>query len=141
MFDRIENLFEEIKPDVDFCSLRYVREQSEELSVRQDVPEPVSTFEDSGVMLTVIHGSGLGYAATSDLTRNGLAAAAKRAVAFARATSGRSVVDFSQIEMVSSSGEYAGPEKIPWSSVSDGDKFDLLRKVSSSLKTDDRIVD
>ena len=70
--DSLVERFHQAVPAVDFCSLRYVRERSEYLDVRQDVLQPVATSEDSGVMLTVYDGGGMGYSATSDLSLSGL---------------------------------------------------------------------
>ncbi len=50
---RLAERFRQTAPPVDFCSLRYVRERSEFLAVRQDVLQPVATSEDRGAMLTV----------------------------------------------------------------------------------------
>jgi predicted Zn-dependent protease len=125
----------------DFCSLRFVCEKDEWVSVRQDVPEPVRRGEDAGVMITVMHGGGLGYAATCDLTDAGLKAAAKRARQFADCTAGRSVTDFRTIEMPASRGEYSGPAEKPWADVSLGEKFDRLRAACAAMRIDDRIVD
>ena len=74
--DSIARRFREVAPAVDFCSLRVVEEQSELLQVRKDVLQPVKQSTDLGAMVTVVAGSGLGYAATSDLSASGLRAAA-----------------------------------------------------------------
>ena len=75
MLDTLQRDFRSIAPAVDFCALRFVEESSEYLQVRQDVPEPPQLAVNRGAMVTVIHAGGLGYAATSDLSRSGLAAA------------------------------------------------------------------
>ena len=72
MLDTLARDFRAIAPAVDFCSLRYVEESSEQLTVRQDVAEPPQLATDRGAMVTVIDKGGLGYAATSDLTTAGL---------------------------------------------------------------------
>src|SRR5919108_2215240 len=89
--------FGQVVPPVDFCSLRYVRERSEYLAVRQDIVQPVATSEDSGAMLTVYAGGGMGYAATSDLSLSGLRHAAEQAQDWAPQSARRSVVDFTKI--------------------------------------------
>jgi predicted Zn-dependent protease len=141
MQDRITERFRQMVPPGDFCSLRFVRERSEVLSVRQDVLQPVRTSEDAGAMLTVLAGGGMGYAATSDLTASGLRRAAEQAHHWARQSAGRSVVDFSKLPQERPSGIYQSHEEIPWDSVSLGDKIDLLQTECARLKIDDRIVD
>ncbi len=141
MLDKLEAVFRSVAPAVGFCSLRGVRTVEEALSVRQDVPQPLHRSEDVGAMVTVMDGGGLGYAATSDLSHAGLKSAVDRAGAWARRTAGRCVVDFSQVAMPRTTGEYAGPNERPWQSTSPADKFDLLTAQCRRLKAHDRIVD
>ncbi len=141
MFDAIETHFSAVTPNVEFCSLRIFREREQMLSVRQDVPQPVGQAEDFGAMVTVIDKGGLGYAATSDLSADGLRKAVHKAVDWARRTAGRCVTDFSQVAMPSPVGEYAGPARQPWEDVPVKDKMDLLIEQCHRLKASDRIVD
>jgi predicted Zn-dependent protease len=138
---RLAERFRQAVPSVDFCSLRYVSERSEYLAVRQDVLEPVATSEDSGAMLTVYDGGGMGYGATSDLSPSGLRRAAEQAHDWARLSARHSVVDFSQFIVAPPYGEYASVELQPWHSVPLSEKVDLLRSECARLKTDGRIVD
>jgi predicted Zn-dependent protease len=141
MYERIEEHFRQVAPAVDFCALRWVSERSEFLVVRQNVLQPVVTSEDSGAMLTVYNGGGMGYAATSDLSLGGLRHAAEQARDWAQHSAGHSVVDFTKILPDPPHGEYASPELLPWRSVPLSEKIDLLRTECARLKTDDRIVD
>jgi len=65
MYSKVEQIFHSVLTAVDFCSLRLVDERGENLAVRQNVLEPVGRSSDTGVMVTVIDGDGLGYGATS----------------------------------------------------------------------------
>jgi predicted Zn-dependent protease len=141
MLDQLRSRFREIAPAVDFCSLRYQEERSETLSVRQGVLEPVNAALDAGVMVTVADGGGLGYAATSDLSRAGLAEAVRRATAWARRSAGHAVADFSRLPHASARGTYETPVRVPWASTGLAEKVDLLKRQCARLKTDDRIVD
>jgi len=141
MQEKVEARFREVMPGEGFCSLRYVEETAEGISVRQGVPEPVGRSRDSGAMVTVVRDGGAGYAATSDLTAAGLAGAVAEASEWASRTAGRSVVDFDAIDWPSSVLDYAGPERVPWASTSLEAKFDLLGAQCDRLKSDDRIVD
>ena len=141
MDPRLAERFRQAVPPVDFCSLRYVSERSEYLDVRQDVLQPVATSEDSGVMLTVYDGGGMGYSATSDLSLSGLRRAAAQARDWARLSARQSVVDFARLVVAPPHGAYASVERQPWSSLPLADKVDLLRQECARLKTDDRIVD
>ncbi|MCE2486907.1 MAG: TldD/PmbA family protein [Desulfurellaceae bacterium] len=133
--------FQRIAPRADFCSLRLVEERSQHVSVRQNIVQPVTSSEDRGAMLTVVDGGGLGYAATGDLSQEGLHQAAEHARAWAKRSAGHSVLDFSRLQLASPSGAYTTPVARPWASVPLGEKIDLLRRVCERLKTDGRIVD
>ena len=141
MYSKIEEIFRENLPAVDFCSLRLVDERSEDVTVRQNVLEPVRSSTDIGVMITVIDGGGLGYGATSDLSPSGIQSAIREASLWAKRTQGKCVVDFSKLEMASPKGEYRTPVREDWSSVSLKDKIALVSKESERLKSDERIVD
>ncbi len=141
MLSTLESRFREVAPSGCFCSLRYVRSMDEMLAVRQDVPQPPRLYDDVGAMITVIKDGGLGYAATSDLSLSGLRQAVRRASAWSKRSAGRSVADFSAIDMPHPRGEYEGPETVAWEAVPQTEKFDLLREVCASLAADDSIVD
>ena len=79
MLERVEERFRHLAPQGDFCSLRFVRERSEVLAVRQNIVQPMETSEDSGAMLTVYAGDSMGYAATGDVSLSGLQRAAEQA--------------------------------------------------------------
>src|SRR5690349_17872442 len=77
----------------DFWSLRFVHERTESFAVRKNVPLPWSLSDDRGVMASVYADGGYGYAATADLSPDGLRAALERAAALARATARHAIVD------------------------------------------------
>ncbi|HET9578508.1 MAG TPA: TldD/PmbA family protein [Usitatibacter sp.] len=128
-------------PAADFCSLRFVEETSEFLQVRQDVAEPPQLSTSRGAMVSVVHGGGLGYAATSDLSPPGLAQAARRALDLARLTAGRSVVDYGAIALPRPRGTYRSKVERDPDALSRGQKYDLLAAEARQCRIDDRIVD
>ncbi|HEX3597965.1 MAG TPA: TldD/PmbA family protein [Polyangiaceae bacterium] len=137
--DDLAARFRDLATGVDFASLRVVDEVSERVSVRQGVPEPSQTMLDRGAMVTVMSGDAVGYAATSDLSEPGLAAAIARAREWAFLSRGRSVLD-TGIEMPSPSGSYASPRRKPIE-LSKADRIELLMREANQCKIDDRIVD
>ncbi len=141
MLTELEKRFAAIVPAVDYCSLRFVRERSEQLRVRQDIIEPVVSRDDAGVMITVRADGGEGYGATCDLTTTGLKEAARQAVTWAKRTAGRNVVDASSLPRSNPRGEYRSPVKKAWQSQATREKTEMLRAICSTMKTDDRIVD
>lgn len=134
------NRFKALAPAVDHCSIRVVEEDTETISVRQDVPEPVQVWRDRGAMVTVVDGDGIGYAATSDLSDAGLKCALARAHEWARLARGRSVFDGAPPELPRPNGRYATPVVKPLRA-SKADRIELLMRESTACKLDDRIVD
>jgi len=137
----LERSFREAAPAVDFCSLRFVEEVGETLTIRQDVAEPPQLATSRGAMVTVIDGGGLGYAATSDLTPAGLREALGRAQRYAGLTRGRSVVDYRKVAMPRPSGRYQTPIGADPAKVSRREKVDRLAAESKQCRIDNRIVD
>jgi len=141
MLETLESRFRQIAPSDGFCSLRFVDERHEMLAVRQDIPQPVVRWTDTGAMVTVVRSGGMGYAATSDLSEAGLKRALREATDWADLSAGRHVLDLGAIDWPDPVGDYEGPCRRPWESASLKEKFDLLRAECSRLKTDERIVD
>jgi predicted Zn-dependent protease len=117
-----------------------VEEHSESVSVRQDTAEPVRASIDHGAMVTVIDGDGIGYAATSDLSDEGLRWAIARAVEWARLALGRCVFAGEAPRLPRPHGRYASPVIRPmdWSKA---DRIDVLMRESEACRLSDRIVD
>ncbi len=137
----LETRFRNLVPAVDYWSLRYVRERHEIMTVRQDVPEPFSRNEDAGVMITIATDGGSGYAATCNLTDDGLRAAIEQATAMAELSAGKAVVDYRDVDFPVATGDYVGPNKEPWTEVPTGEKYEILTNACATLKIDPRIVD
>ena len=74
---------------------------NQSLGVRGGVVLPYSSNVNSGVMVTVHHKGGAGYASTGDLIDQGILVAIEKAKNWAATTAGKAVVDFSQIKMPS----------------------------------------
>ncbi len=141
MISTLESRFHEVVPRVQFCSLRFVHERHERIEVRRGVLEPVERSDDVGVMFTVIDRGGVGYAATSDLTRSGLAEAVQRAADWAHATRERAISAFAKPPTAAHVGGYASAVVHPWTSVPLGDKVALLVNECARLQVADAIVD
>ena len=123
-------------------AVRGVHEQSEQLSVRDGVTEAPRRSQDDGAMVSVVDG-GMGYAATSDLSEAGLAAAFERAHVLARASAGRTVVDYESIQRPTASGRYASAVERTGTSATLPEKLGWLQEVCAAASGggDKRIVD
>ena len=117
-----------------------VEERSELVSVRQDNAEPVRASIDRGAMVTVVDGDGIGYAATSDLTDDGLRWAIARAAEWAQLARGRSVFAGTGPRLPPPKARYASPTVRPmhWNKA---ERFDVLMRESQACKVSERIVD
>jgi hypothetical protein len=52
MLEQLERRFREAAPEVEYCTLRFVNQRDETVTVRQGVLQPVRTSEDVGAMIT-----------------------------------------------------------------------------------------
>ncbi len=140
MIDALGERLRTLSPRADHVSLRFVDEETEVVSVRQDVPEPPRTIRDRGAMVTVVDGDGIGYAATSDLSDAGLRGALARAHDWAKLVRGRSVFDGVGPDLRSSRGEHASRVEEPIR-LSKAERIEMLLRESRAAKLDPRIVD
>ena len=139
-FDGLSGLFAELCSGTEFCALRAVRQDTETLSVRRDVTQPPRRSVDGGAMLSVIEAGGVGYAATPDLSRNGLTQALAEAKRWARLSARHALVDLSGFRPSTERGRYRTAVQRPWSGLALSAKLDLLHAASRALRRDDRIV-
>ncbi|QKT03153.1 TldD/PmbA family protein [Ectothiorhodospiraceae bacterium 2226] len=141
MLDTVERLFASLRFDAEFCALRVVREHQERIVVRRGVVQPLRRIDDFGAMLTVIHAGGVGYAATTDLTRAGLEAAFARARAWAEVNARWRLVDPQRIARAAHRGEYASAVVRPWEAEPLAAKIERVRAADAALGADSRVVD
>ncbi|MFV2039494.1 MAG: TldD/PmbA family protein, partial [Acidimicrobiales bacterium] len=125
--------------NVDYASMRLWDESSEDVTVRQNQLEPLNTGFDTGLMVSVWAGGGLGYAATGDLTDTGIVDAVDRALAWAAVTAGLGVTAASPLGHPV--GTYASPVAQSWEDVPLEDRIALIEQQSRLLGIDERIVD
>jgi predicted Zn-dependent protease len=92
-------------------------------------------------MVTIIDGRGAGYAATADLSRDGLRRALRDARHWADVSARYGLVNVEIIERAVEAGDYKTPVSRPWSETPLSDKLDELHRHCARLKIDDRIVD
>ncbi len=124
--------------DVDYASARLVDERTEHLSVRRNELEPVFNEFDTGVMISIWNGGGLGYAATTDLSPAGIAAAVDRARYWAGVTAGAMVTTAAPTSHAT--GTYTSPVEVTWDTLPLNDRLELLHQQSRLLGIDERIV-
>jgi predicted Zn-dependent protease len=128
-------------PKADYWSLRLVEQTGEGLAVRDDVAEPSSLHLSRGAMVTVSTRAGIGYGATSDLSRAGLAAAFEQALGFAALHERLGLFDARQYPRSALRAEYRSTVAQPWASWTLQDKLAILLDACAGLDVDERIVE
>jgi predicted Zn-dependent protease len=141
MIKAMEQTFHNLCHGADYASLRWERVQAETLGLVRGVAKPPVARQSEGVMITVHHQGGLGYAATSDLSEGGLARAFGEAKDWASATKGRMVAGVNRPPAAAPRLESAARPRQPWGRVSLKDKLARLMAATRALRSGDRIVD
>jgi len=141
MLDTLESQARRLAPAVEHWAVRGVVEVADELSVRHGVVLSPSRQRDAGVMVTVAHGGGMGYAATPDSSDAGLRAAFAQAGALARATAGQMAFEPSALPRPAACGRFRTPVARPVAGLRLRERLDLLKAANAATRLDARIVD
>jgi len=142
MFDftaALAQRFAALRSRAQFYSLRYVRQTSQHLSVRKNIAEPPSLRRDEGAMLTVRINGVEAYAATPDLSQQGLQQALERAENTVLAIRRHALLDLHEQPVAQARFDYCSPN-FESAFPSLGDCFDLLREESASVPSDSRLA-
>ena len=115
------------KAGATYCDVRIGRYLNQYITTRDLNVESVTNTESAGVGVRVIAGGAYGFAATSDMTPDGIAGAARQAVAIAKANA-KLQSEPVQLAPVKGVGEvsWATPVKKDWRTVPIKDKAELL---------------
>lgn len=95
--------------DVDWIGLREVQEKSTRVNIRNGRPETNSFSIDQGIMVEVLKSGMFGYAATSDLTQEGIKRAAFLAKKNAETFSPFKIYNFSEKQRPKAQGHFISP--------------------------------
>lgn len=127
--------------DIDYWSVRYVDEDSQSITVRRDILQPITNNKDCGVMITVYNKGGVGYAASQNFSEQAVKDTFLKAKKWAEISKYWTLFDASKLPQEKSLGSYKTKTTKPWESLSLQDKIDVLRKAAQQLKSDPRIID
>lgn len=140
MLDELTRIAEATRAGEDLWTVRWSRTHTRRWSVRRGVAEPASASTAEGALVTAIVDGAEGWAATADVSPQGLAVAVARAAAWARAIGPRALVRLSADDVSAARGEYAGPGAAAEPPVAH--VRDSLRALEARLRAgDDAIVD
>ncbi len=134
-------LLRQLPSTADWIGLRFVEESTQWRSVRNMRPEDNQVKFERGVMIEVLIHQHLGYAATSDLSNEGLKEAFHRACVLASAGSAHKILnmDFEK-HRPASQGSYRSPIFKGLDAQSLKEFTDMMMLASKHLKASDKIV-
>jgi predicted Zn-dependent protease len=136
----IESEFKKKKSESDFVAFKYISETTRDLSVRNGKPDEIQHYEDEGLLIEVMRDGHIGYAATSELTAEGIDRAFQRALEITTRSASRSVAQFDLSVRPNSVGSYISPRQKSVDQLSLAEIYDFLKITSLRLKKDDQIV-
>lgn len=136
----IESEFKKKKSEADFVAFKYISETTRDLSVRNGKPDAITHYEDEGILIEIMKNGHIGYAATSELTAEGINQAFKKAVEITQKSSACSVAQFDLSVRPTSNGSYVSPRQKSLDQLSIAGIYDFLKKTSLRLKKNDQIV-
>ena len=117
-----------------YCDLRVVDERHRLLATKNGAVGHASESESLGVGIRVIVNGSWGFAATEELTRDGVEAAAAQAVEIARASAGVKEHDVRLAPEKAAVVEWSSPCRIDPFSTSIAQNIDLLLRVDKELR-------
>lgn len=109
MYLDLKKTLKGLKLDVDWISLRQVTETTTRVNIRNGRPEANNYSLDQGVMVEVLKNGMFGYAATPEVTQEGILRAAKIALKNAEAFSPFKIYNFDEKQRPRALGHYASP--------------------------------
>lgn len=136
--------FEKHLPNVDFWSIRTLRQESEFCHAKKDVIEPIHRPHGEGYMVNIHHNGGYGYAASADFSASGIRSTIEKAQNWAAYCAKNSVTNYSAIQMPGESGTYQTPVEKTWHTLPIQERLALILTACKQLKEadpDNLIVD
>lgn len=126
---------------VEHWNARLVTTRSEDLCVRKNVVLPTHNGIDEGIMVSVLHDGGIGYAATSDLSESGIALAFEKATNWAKHTAGVLAFSSDCYSKANPIGAYSSKASSAYDIISCRERIEILKEASEILGWDQKIVD
>jgi predicted Zn-dependent protease len=130
----------QIKGMADWCSIRLVEDVTYQIGARDGKVPMNSSQAERGIMVEAMINGQICYAATSDLSSNGLTSAMKQAASLARASADNKPFAFSEAQRPLAKGKYLSPRQLELDQMSLAELTDFMMKASQKLKVSDKIV-
>lgn len=130
----------DFKNQVDWVGLRFYTEKTTNHVIRNESPDAHESQRDQGIMIEVMIDGHLGYAATSDLTTEGLKAAFTKAKALSTQAASFKAAEFTQEQRPPSRGHFQSPYLHRLDTLATAEIVDTLMRASKTLKVSEKIV-
>ena len=129
-----------IANEADWIGLRFVQEHTHNRSVRNQHPDQNSIKLERGVMVEVMVEGQIAYAGTSDISKQGIREASRRAVHLAKASADIKVFGFSTQQRPPNRGRFVGPRLHGLDSLALSEFTGKLIEACRHLQASDKIV-
>lgn len=130
----IQNELKKIKNDSDHVAFKIVKESTRDLSVRNEIPQKIQTYEDYGVMIEVMRNGHIGYAATCELNSESIQNTYKKAVEMTSHLSQHAVTEFNSSVRPPSKGHYISKRTVGLDQLSLAEAYDFLKTLCKELR-------
>ena len=142
MLDKtLTDLFVSKTRHLDRALLRVVDTKASRLCVRRGVLEAPSTRRDFGLMVTLFHDGGYGYAAQGGLSEDALTKALEHASHWMDISRRSMVPELDLTLLQPKAGEYASRVEEPWDELPIPDRIELLREIEAILRSPNHCVE
>lgn len=130
----IHKILAAFKSECDWLSLRYVREKTQKRIMRDGHPDSNSTDSEEGVMMEVVINNHLAYAATSDLTPEGLRRCFEKGKILSQQSHAYKLTEFDINFRGHAQATYTSSSRIPIDQASLSEIVQLQKEASEFLK-------
>lgn len=127
--------------DLDCALLRVVDTTTSKLRVRRGVVEPPNIRRDVGIMVTLFHDGGYGYAAHGGLSEQSIESALSRATHWMDVSRNALVPRLDLTSLAPLSGDYESRVEEPWQELPIPDRIELLREIEAILRAPHNCVE
>lgn len=130
----MNQILKKYQGQVEWMGIRFYSEKTKNHSVRNENIPSLSLEYDQGVMIEVLHRGHFAYAATSDLSFDGLSLAFKRAQVMAEKLSNYKIFHFSEDQRPRARGYYHSPFRHHLDNTSTAEIFSILAAATGQMK-------
>lgn len=133
-------ILSQLKTQADWIGLRFYSEKSNVQMVRNETLDTHAAQLDQGLMVEVMVDGHLGYAATTDLTPEGITQAFQKAKSLSTQAARFKAIEFTLDQRPPSRGTFQSPYLHRLDTLAQAEVVDTLLQASRTLKVSDKVV-